>query len=229
MGHWYLQRGHSFPTMRLSFEEMCQEWSKPLKAYQWNPWIPLGIFSHAWYDWGRVRLSNDELRVQREAMVAEPLYEEYPSELSPWAAFCAASVSWYCTTYEVDCPAWPSDPKYILAQPWCFGRPLSQSSVKLTPPEFARYNIFCGNTVYTNKYEFGKDGFPLAAHPLDLAQRREMVRYAATLIENPAQRFEVMQREHARLREKYRPRRSTSAKAGKRRSEHSADAPALQP
>lgn len=218
MGHFYLQHGHHFPTMRLAFEEMCQEWSNAAKTSPWNPWIPLGIFSHAWYDWGRTRLSHDELKAQREAMVAEPLHEGYPPELHPWAAFCAASVAWYCTTYEVNCPAWPLAPKYILADPWCFGRPLSQNTRKLTPPEFARSNIFCGNAVYTNKYEFGKDGFPLTAYPLDLAHRREVVRYAATLIENPAQRLEVIQREHTRLREKYRSRRP----------ERGADAPVWQ-
>jgi hypothetical protein len=216
MGHLYRRKGYTFPTMHTSFEEMCEEWEKPDKECEWNPWVPLGIFSHGWYDWGRGQFSRNELLSRREAMVAEPLPVEYPVVLHPWAAFCAASVYWYCNTYEVNCPNWPFDPKYILADPWCFDRDIHQDTVKLTPPEFARYNIFCGNSVFTNKYEFWKDGFPLASHPIDLRERREIVRYAAVLIENPDQRFDLIQHEHARLREKHTRRPSTSPKTGKR-------------
>lgn len=154
---------HFLQTMRLSFEEICEGQ---------NPWIPLGKFMHDWYELQRDR---------REELVADPLPVTYPQEFHQWAAFCAASVRWFCATYELLCPSWVDRPEYVLPEPWCADKISSswESERETTAPEFTRHNIYCGNVVYTNKYERDDRGWPLRSHPVDLQERIAVVRRAS--------------------------------------------------
>ena len=61
-----------------------------------------------------------------------------------------------------------------------------------TAPEFIHHNIYCGNRVYTNKYERDERGIPLQTHPVDLQERRVVVRLAATRLER--ERIEAARR-----------------------------------
>lgn len=155
--------GH-FQMMRLSFEQICRGE---------RPWTALGNFMNDWYAY-----HVDE----REQLIADPLPDQYPQEYHQWAAFCAASVRWFCSTYEVPCPAWVDDPQYVLITPWYLDHAKSEWAQlrASTPEEFSRQNIFTGNTLYTNKYERDSRGFPLKEHPVDLQIRRTVVREAAT-------------------------------------------------
>jgi hypothetical protein len=94
-------------------------------------------------------------------MVCEPI--EVPEDCSPeqfqWAVFCAASVEHLCKKYEIPSPAWALQPLYILEQPWYYDinadLPEVQEDLRqTTPEEFSRRNIFCGNRVFNNKYEY---------------------------------------------------------------------------
>lgn len=151
-----------YQTMRLSFEQICQGE---------NPWIPLGIFMNHWYG-----CHFDE----RERLIVDPLPETYPQEYHEWAAFCAASVRWFCSTYEIPCPSWVDDPNYVLSKPWCVSYPRSKWKElnKDTAEEFKRHNIYCGNRVYKNKYEEDEHGNWLRFHPVDLEERRVVARIA---------------------------------------------------
>ena len=153
---------HSLQTMRLSFEQICQGQ---------DPWIPLGKFMHDWYE-----LQRD----CREQLLADPLQDEYPQEFQKWAAFCAASVRWFCSTYEIPCPLWIDNSKYTLPEPWYMDDPPARwkDLRKETAEEFSSHNVFCGNNVYTNKYERDGRGWPLRSHPVDLQARRAIVRQA---------------------------------------------------
>jgi len=153
---------YSLQTMKLSFEQICEGQ---------DPWIPLGKFMHDWYE-----LQRD----CREKLLADPLPATYPQEFQQWAAFCAASVRWFCSTYEMQCPSWVDNPEYVLPEPWCMDKlSLSwESEQKTTAPEFIQHNIYCGNRVYTNKYERDERGLPLRSHPVDLQERRAVVRRA---------------------------------------------------
>src|SRR5512146_2881044 len=93
-----------YQTMRLSFEQICQGERE---------WTALGNFMNHWYSY-----HMDE----REQLISDPLPGHYPPEFHRWAVFCAASVEWFCRTYEVACPTWVHDPRYMLDQPWFFHR-----------------------------------------------------------------------------------------------------------
>jgi len=150
-------------TMRLSFEEICQGVS---------PWIALGNFMNHWYgrDPG-----------ERSLLVANPLPDQYAEYYQQWAAFCAASVRWFCSTYELACPSWVDDPRYVLSEPWYLDHADGEWAhlKETTAEEFTQHNIFCGNVLYTNKYERDGRGLPLKEHPVDLQERRAVVREAA--------------------------------------------------
>jgi hypothetical protein len=154
--------GH-YQTMKLSFEQICQGQ---------DPWVPLGNFMNDWYAY-----HADE----RERLVRDSLPVDYPVEFQCWAAFCAASVRWFCATYEVLCPSWVNNPRYVLPEPWYMSTPpvLWPHIRETTAEEFVQHNIFCGNRLYTNKYELDGRGWPFKCHPVGLQERRALVRAAA--------------------------------------------------
>lgn len=128
-----------YRTMRQTFEEICAGQS---------PWIPLGKFMNHWYG---------DHPDEREQLIADPLPENYPPEFHQWAAFCAASVEWFSNTYDVPCPQWVHDPRYVLDEPWFFERGERDKLQQTTPHEFARRNVYCGANIYANKWEFVAD------------------------------------------------------------------------
>jgi len=126
-------------TMNLSYQEICQGE---------RPWTALGNFMNDWYEYHKD---------QRAKLVVEPLTLPDPcsSEMYKWAAFCAASTEWFCSTYGVPCPSWVHDPTYTLSEPW-FTREnikVRQWLISSTPETFSKRNIFCGNRMFLNKYE----------------------------------------------------------------------------
>lgn len=183
-----------YQTMRLSFEQICQGEA---------PWVALGNFMNDWYAY------HFE---ERERLVVDPLPEEYPQEYRQWASFCAASVLWFCSTYELSCPSWADNPRYVLPEPWYmdYQPGFREHLRKSTAEEFTRYNIYCGDRVYTNKYERDEQGFPLRFHPADLHERRELVRRAEARLVWERSEHERLIREYMpvmeALREKYRQR-----------------------
>ena len=132
-------------TMALTYQAICQGE---------RPWVALGNFMNEWFDYARD---------QRARLVADPLaLPETPDPHSfRWAAFCAASVEWLCEHYGMPCPSWVHHDAYCLPQPW-FDSPgahkphVRERLVQQTPEPFTRRNIFCGNRVFANKYEFAE-------------------------------------------------------------------------
>lgn len=138
-------------TMAVTYAEICQGES---------PWIALGNFINDWFDYAKDR---------REQLVHDPL--QHPDVLTPelqrWAAFCAASVEWFCEKYGITCPAWVYDPIYSLTEAW-FYYPLARSQDpeqqkelrerlrQQTPEPFTRRSIYCGNRMFNNKYEYAE-------------------------------------------------------------------------
>jgi len=135
--------GVQLQTCRRSFEDICAGS---------DPWLPLGNFMHQFFGYYK------HLRPQ---LVCEPI--EVPARLSlplfRWAVFCAASVEYLCEQYELACPQWALDAQFSLEEPWYYaiGADLPRVQEKLrqtTPGAFARRNVFCGDRVYHNKYEY---------------------------------------------------------------------------
>lgn len=138
--------------MAVAYAEICQGE---------EPWIALGNFMHDWFDYAKDK---------REQLVRDPLEhtELFTPDLQRWAAFCAASVEWFCQRYEVACPRWVHRFIYILVEPW-FYYPLARSQgpeqrkelharlIEQTPEPFARRNIYCGNRMFRNKYELAEE------------------------------------------------------------------------
>jgi len=131
--------------MALTFQAICQGE---------RPWVALGNFMNEWFDYARK---------QRAQLVADPLALPETPDLHTlrWAAFCAASVEWLCTQYGVPCPTWVQNDAYSLPDPW-FDSPgadirrVRERLRQQTPEPFTRRNIFCGNRVFANKYEFAE-------------------------------------------------------------------------
>jgi hypothetical protein len=119
-----------------------------------KPWIALGNFMNEWYDYAKE---------QRAQLIADPitLPEEPGADALRWAAFCAASVEWLCGCYEVPCPSWVCNSAYSLPKPW-FDSPgahkprVREQLLQQTPEPFARRNVYCGNRMFANKYEFAE-------------------------------------------------------------------------
>lgn len=129
--------------MSLSYQEICQGV---------RPWTALGNFMNDWFDYAKDR---------RAQLVAEPLSlpKILTTDTHRWAAFCAASVEWLCERYIVPCPTWVHNPIFCLSEPW-FDSPgadraeIRQHLIQQTPEPFTRRNIYCGNRMFENKYEF---------------------------------------------------------------------------
>ena len=154
----------TFETLRLMAQDYADRHKEPLPlpatidtmayAYQRichgeDPWTALGDFSNAWYGYAkhiRPDLIKDPLtRPARET-----------EQTRHWGAFCAASVEYLCDLFHQPCPQWANDPYYILAVPWWNTPrphdPDAQAYLRtITPPVFARRNIFCSNRLYQNK------------------------------------------------------------------------------
>ena len=131
-------------TFKRSFEKICAGV---------NPWLPLGNFMHQFFG---------EYQHLQQELVREPI--ELPAEtlsqdILRWAVFCAASVEYLCHKYDLSCPEWAMNPRYVLNEPWYYApkgdNPVVQEDLrKTTPKEFTNRNIFCGDRTYRNKYEF---------------------------------------------------------------------------
>jgi hypothetical protein len=132
-------------TMALTYQEICQGE---------RPWVALGNFMNDWFDYAKD---------QREQLVADPIFlpEMADTEALRWAAFCTASVEWLCQHYGVSCPSWVRTASYCLPEPW-FDAPqahkpqVRERLIQQTPEPFTRRNIYCGNRMFANKYEFAE-------------------------------------------------------------------------
>jgi len=136
-------RRDQLQTMRIAFQQIC--------AGE-RDWTALGNFMNYWYSYAKER---------REALIADPLppYDEQSLYQHRWAVFCAASVEWFCHKYQVPCPEWVHDPKYTLSEPWFFyaHEPVKSRLLQTTPNEFRRRNVYCGDDVYANKWEWAEE------------------------------------------------------------------------
>lgn len=101
-----------------------------------------------------------EFKAYRDELMRDPIVlpPDVTTEQFQWAVFCAASVEYLCAMYAFECPLWALDPSYTLAELWYRGLGASSERVQaklrtITPAEFARRNIFCGNRIFNNKYE----------------------------------------------------------------------------
>lgn len=132
-------------TMAVTFQEICQGET---------PWVALGNFMNDWFDYAKD---------QRPRLVAEPISLPVSAGVDDmrWAAFCAASVEWLCERYGIACPEWVVNPAYFLPEPW-FDSPgahkiqVRERLIRQTLEPFARRNIYCGNRMFLNKYEFAE-------------------------------------------------------------------------
>lgn len=130
-------------TMARTYQEIC---------HGERAWTALGNFMNDWFDYARDR---------REQLVAESIIvpEDADSNMFRWAAFCAASVEYLCKRYIVPCPTWVFNPGYHLPEPWFYSLAANKIEIRKrlieqTPEPFTRRNIYCGNRMFDNKYEF---------------------------------------------------------------------------
>ncbi len=115
-----------------------------------EPWVALGNFRNAWYDYAKD---------YRAFLVNDPLQEpaQNTEHTRRWGAFCAASVEFLCSRYDVPCPEWVHHSRYILTTPWwpehAYALSTRRKLMEITPLPFLQRHIFCGNRLYQNKYE----------------------------------------------------------------------------
>lgn len=130
-------------TIAQTYQEICKGE---------RPWTALGNFMNDWFDY-----ASDK----REQLVAEPIIvpENLDDNILRWATFCAASVEYLCKRYNIPCPSWVFDSTYHLPEPWFYSRAANRIEIRKrlieqTPEPFTRRNIYCGNRMFDNKYEF---------------------------------------------------------------------------
>jgi len=132
-------------TMALTYQAICQGE---------RPWVALGNFMNEWFDYAKDH---------RARLIADPLIlPDAPGiDALRWAAFCAASVEWLCGRYGIACPSWVHDSVYCLPEPWFDSPGAHKPQVRArllhqTPEPFSRRNVYCGNRMFANKYEFAE-------------------------------------------------------------------------
>lgn len=157
-----------------------------------RPWVALNEFFHEWWDYSCTQRAQ---LVAEDVLLGGPpaLLETPPSELPMperdrrwrWAVFCAAVADYLCEHDGMAPPAWVTDPRYTLTEPWYVlgadgtggtdgtgnaGDDEKALSPKrrlyleqITPPQFRRRNIFCSERLFANKYEFAQQVKQLAA------------------------------------------------------------------
>ncbi len=139
-------------TMALTYQEICQGE---------RAWVALGNFMNDWFDYAKD---------QRAELVVTPIVlpEPLSQAMFRWAVFCAASVEYLCGHYGVTCPSWVYNSAYYLTEPW-FDSPMAHKPqvqerlIQQTPEPFSRRNIYCGNRMFANKYEFAEQYRALSA------------------------------------------------------------------
>lgn len=132
-------------TMALAYQAICQGE---------RPRVALGNFMNEWFDYAKD---------QRARLIADPLTLPDAPGINAlrWAAFCAASVEWLCGCYGIPCPSWVHNAAYSLPEPW-FDSPGAHKPqvharlLQQAPEPFSRRNVYCGNRIFANKYEFAE-------------------------------------------------------------------------
>lgn len=146
------------------------------------PLVALNEFFHEWWDYSRTERAQ---LIAEEVLPGGPsmLLDTSPSDLSlpergrrwRWAVFCAAVADYLCEHDGLVPPAWVTDPRYTLAEPWYAfhdrserdhpnatseGAPLTTEAKthleQTTPTPLRRRNILCGDRIFANKYAFAK-------------------------------------------------------------------------
>lgn len=109
-----------------------------------EPWVAVGDFLDEW---------RRTPPAERPGLVAEPpALAEEDSALLRWAALLAAAVEWLCWNERptrLDPPAWTSDPRFRLPEPWFLypGWRLRAMQLADTPAPFKMRNIFGGDRI----------------------------------------------------------------------------------
>ncbi len=141
--------------MALIYQEICRGE---------QPWVALGNFMNDWFDYASDR---------RVELITAPLAlpEHLSEELLHWAVFCAASIEYLCERSDTPCLSWVHDSQYAMLEESWFDAPMSHKPsvraflLEQIPESFARRNIYCGNRVFANKYEFAEQYRRLHATP----------------------------------------------------------------
>lgn len=106
-----------------------------------HPWVALGDFLD---DWGR---SDSEDRLE---LVFQALENISTPDEQHWAALFAAAIEQLCTSEDLPTPAWVTEPRYYLSEPWyptARKERLRQIMEESTPEIFKRRNVFVGDRV----------------------------------------------------------------------------------
>jgi hypothetical protein len=170
MARTYQDKEQEPPPMPATIQTMTRAYTDICQGE--DPWTALGNFTNAWYDYAKG---------MRPSLVSQPLVSpDHDTEYTrQWAAFCAASVEFLCDCYQLPCPEWVHDPRYILSQPWSGSNifpDITPQSIKTTPLPFAKRNIFCGSGLFKNKYELFE--WMLEARRQGITNPREIRSYA---------------------------------------------------
>lgn len=135
-----MRRDH-LHTIRIAFQEICEGE---------QPWVALGNFLNYWWAYA----SDRRYDLVVDALPEAPADEQYLR----WAAYCAASVEHLCHKYNVPCPTWVHDPKYVLSDPWYYHphAHVRDWLVSSTPEAFRKRNIYSGDRMFLNKYDLAE-------------------------------------------------------------------------
>jgi len=105
-----------------------------------TPWVAYGNFLEDWH-------FNVADKLALVALGPKPTTPEGRR----WTSLLAASIEFLCTRESLIAPAWISDPRWNLAEPWCLyedaSPKLAQWAKEVSAPEFLRRNIWTSPSV----------------------------------------------------------------------------------
>lgn len=100
----------------------------------------------------------------RQELLDDPIQmpENPTAEQHGRAAFCAGAAEYLARRYDLQCPSWALNPRYVLAEPWyhpaCEAFPGLRASFQETSPEpFRRRNVYCSDRVFSNPHPSSRE------------------------------------------------------------------------
>jgi len=107
-----------------------------------QPWVAAGDFLD---DWRRLAVSSRADLVRKG-----PAIDAHDDlEIRRWASFLAAAVEYLCRQDGLEFPAWTSDRRTYLLEPWFLypGDLMKPWQIAATPTPFRMRNIFGGDRI----------------------------------------------------------------------------------
>ena len=134
-------------------------------------------------------MRTEELATSQTGKKGKPLpmvVTRRPQDYRPGQQEDPILLTTLASRYDLRCPAWAHDPKYILPEPWYIvpnaSQEMREDFQETAPEPFRRRNVFCSDHVFSNAHPSSREPGNLA----DVERRRMEILDALPLAEREA-------------------------------------------